>query len=50
MEFVVQDAQRVQRGGLGAKDEWAEGQRDTAGRPGEIEFGGREITFGADED
>ena len=49
LQFVMQDAERVDRGRFGAKDERAEREREATGGFGEAELGRREITFRADE-
>jgi len=49
IEFVVQDGCEKERCGFGAKDERSKRGGAEACRPGSPNFGGGEITFGADE-
>ena len=49
IEFVVQDGCEKEGGGFGAEDERAKRGRAKACRPGSPNFGGGEITFGANK-
>ena len=49
-QLVRENTEAVDRGGLGAEDDGAEGDRAAAVALGEIDLGRREVALGADED